>query len=256
MEKTAAIGYYYPVLEIKGLSKNFGKVSALSGVGFAVEKGTITGVLGPNGAGKSTLINILAGTLKPDEGDILYDGSSILRNRRRWRNGIGVVLEDLCLFEYLSIAEHLRLAGRLYGLGATEAEERKDSLLDFFDLEDVSATLLSEASQGMRKKTAIALSLLPSPEILILDEAFTGVDTVTAKYLRDLIKALSDRKITVLISSHILEAIEPLVDRCIVLDRGKILKDRRVSGDENLEEIYISALSSGAAAARELPWLF
>jgi ABC-2 type transport system ATP-binding protein len=242
------------MLEVKSLTKHFGNVAALDGVGFTLEAGSLTGILGPNGAGKSTLINILAGTVAPDEGDILFNGDSILKNRRQWRSRIGVVLEDLELFEYLTIGEHLRFCCTLYGLSPARASLRTEELLEFFDLAGLSGTILKEASQGMRKKTAVALALLHSPEILILDESFTGIDSVTAKNLKDLLGGLPAMGVTVLLSSHILYAIEPVISRCIIMREGTIVLDRVIGNGDNLESIYIESIFDGNPRSPRLNW--
>jgi ABC-2 type transport system ATP-binding protein len=248
-----------PFLELRQLAKSYGKRQAVRGISTRFSRGEIVGLLGPNGAGKSTTITMLAGLSKPSSGDILCEGRSIFSSLRQWRRKIGIVLEDLSLFEYLGVREHLILVGRLSGLSAADAEKRARELASFFQLTDASETIASEASHGTRKKLALALSLIHAPEVLLLDEALNGIDAVTARDAKDLLKRLARRGTTIVLSSHVLDAIEPLIDRCLIVEEGLMVRDEpieriRESG-KSLEETYVEAIRGAGGPAVELAWL-
>jgi ABC-2 type transport system ATP-binding protein len=245
-------------LSLKALSKNFRARCAVRGVSLDVERGQIVGLLGPNGAGKSTTINMLAGFLTPSSGDVLWEGRSIFSRMREWRRTIGVVLEDLCLFEYLTLREHLLLQGRLYGLSAGETAKRTDELLDFFRLKELAEVPAREASQGSRKKLAFGLGLIHSPDVLLLDEALNGIDAVVVKDVKELLRRMSRRGAAVVFSSHVLDAAQTLIDRCVIIDDGKIAGNAPLSeltaDGRSLEDVYVETVGSGRTAAG-LAWL-
>jgi ABC-2 type transport system ATP-binding protein len=248
-----------PFLSLHALSKNFRARSAVRGISLDVERGQIVGLLGPNGAGKSTTINMLAGFLAPSSGDILWEGRSILSRMRQWRRTIGVVLEDLCLFEYLTLREHFLLQGRLYGLSEAETAKRTDELLDFFRLKEFAEVAAREASQGSRKKLAFGLGLIHSPEVLLLDEAFNGIDAVAVKDLKELLRAMARRGATVVFSSHVLDAAQTLIDRCVIVNEGNIVVDAPLSGvtagGRSLEDAYVETVGGRARDSAVLSWL-
>ncbi len=245
-------------VELESLAKSYGRTEAVRGISLAVRSGEIVGLLGPNGAGKSTTISMLAGLLTPTSGDILLDGVSVLGRLPAWRRQVGVVLEDLALFEYLTVEEHLSLVGRLYGLSPAETARRAGELLEFFQLGPFAATVAREASQGTRKKLALALALIPSPRLLLLDEALNGIDAVVVRDIKGLLFRLAARGAVVVISSHVLDAVETLVSRSIIIADGLVARDDsiaavRASG-RTLEELYTATVRAGGQAAPELAW--
>jgi ABC-2 type transport system ATP-binding protein len=245
-------------LELKALAKSYGRTEAVRGISVAFRGGEIAGLLGPNGAGKSTTISMLAGLLSPSSGDILLDGASVLGRLPGWRRQVGVVLEELALFEYLTVEEHLALMGRLYGLSAAETGRRAGELLEFFQLGPFAATVAREASHGTRKKLAFALALLHSPRLLLLDEALNGIDAVVVRDIKLLLARLAGRGAIVLISSHVLDAVETLVDRSLIIAGGAIVRDDpigavRASG-RTLEELYTATVRPGGQPAPDLAW--
>ena len=248
-----------PGLQIRHLGTRYGRRGALRDVSLDLRRGEIVGLLGPNGAGKSTTIGMLSGFLTPTSGEILWEGRSIFADLAGWRRQIGVVLEDLALFDYLTVGEHLRLVGRLAGLGPGETGKRAAELLDFLQLQDHEETIAAEASHGTRKKLALALGLLHSPRVLLLDEATNGIDAVTVSRVKTLLRKLAERGVTILMSSHVLDALEAVVHRCVILDRGAVCLDRtleelRGSG-RSLEEVYTSTILGTARAESELSWV-
>jgi ABC-2 type transport system ATP-binding protein len=245
-------------LELRGLTKQYGRREAVKGISLVVARGQIVGLLGPNGAGKSTLIGMLTGLLAPSAGEILWEGRSIHERRVDWRRALGVVLEDLSLFDYLTIRENMRFVGRLYGLAAAEAERRAAELVAFLDLGDHAETPAAEASQGTRRKLAFALAVLHGPRILLLDESLNGVDALTASRIKGLLRRCAAGGVTVILSSHALDALESLVERCVIVHRGKAVLDESMSSvrasGRSLEQVYTSIIAAGEEAPA-LSWL-
>jgi ABC-2 type transport system ATP-binding protein len=178
---------------------------------------------------------------------------------QEWRRSIGAVLEELSLFEYLTVREHLVLTGRLAGLDAGETERRVEELLDFFDLADHAGTVASEASQGTRKKLAFALGLVHSPSLLLLDEAFNGIDAVTVSRVKGLLSRLAGRGVTVIMSSHILDSAQTVIQRCVIVDRGALILDASMESilraGRSLEQVYTEAISGASRPLPELSWV-
>lgn len=246
-------------MELRDLSKSYGKRPAVQSVSLRIPPGQIVGLLGPNGAGKSTTIAMLTGLLSPSAGQILWGGRSIFLQMPAWRKALGVVLEDLSLFEYLGVREHLHLMGRLSGMDRAETERRTGELLEFFDLGDHYDTLAVEASHGTRKKLAFALGLIHAPRVLLLDEALNGIDAVTVSRIRALLRRCAERGATIILSSHVLDSAQALIDRCVIIDKGRIVIDLpmeavRASG-KSLEEVYVETLRSPLRRAPQLAWM-
>jgi ABC-2 type transport system ATP-binding protein len=248
-----------PFIALESLSKSYGKREAVRGISLAVPRGQIVGLLGPNGAGKSTTIAMLTGLLTPSSGGILWEGSSIFTRMRQWRRALGVVLEDLSLFEYLSVREHLHLTARLAGLDEKDTHRRADELIEFFQLGGFEETLASEASQGTRKKLAFALGLVHAPRILLLDEALNGIDAVTVSRIKILLRRLAGLGVTIIMSSHVLDSVETIIDRAVIVDAGRAALDTpmdaiRAAG-RSLEQVYTETLLGVRAEAPVLSWL-
>ncbi|HTQ58349.1 MAG TPA: ABC transporter ATP-binding protein [Bryobacteraceae bacterium] len=167
------------MISCRNVTKRFGEARALDDVSFELPAG-IGAVLGPNGAGKSTLLKILAGLLAADSGDVRISGCDLFADPVTVRRSIGVLPEDMGLFDGLTVEEHLELCGPIYGLGKRETRERGDALLRVLGLEDGRYTYLDQCSHGMRKKTALAMALLHGPRVLLLDEPFEGIDPASA----------------------------------------------------------------------------
>ena len=247
-----------PYLELRDLAKSYGRREAVRGVSMAVGRGEIVGLLGPNGAGKSTTIGMLTGLLSPSAGDILWEGRSIFGRMPEWRRSIGAVLENLSLFEYLSVREHLDFIARLAGLDRTESERRAGDLLSFFDLVDHADTPAAEVSHGTRRKLAFALGLIHSPRLLLLDEALNGVDAVTVSRIKGLLKRLAAGGVTIILSSHVLDSAETLIDRCVIVDKGLIALDSPMEAvkesGRSLEQVYVATIAAQHGGAPELSW--
>jgi len=246
-------------LQLQHLSKSYGRCEAVRDLSFCVRRGEIVGLLGPNGAGKSTTIAMLTGFLTPTTGDVRWEGHSIFSELPKWRRQIGVVLEDLCLFEYLSIREHLALIGRLGGLSSRQTEQRTEELLAFFQLDEQAETIAAQASAGTRKKLAFAIALIHAPSVLLLDEATNGIDAVTVSRIKSLLKTLSSSGVAVIMSSHVLDAVESVVERCIIINKGEICLDASVAGIKSsgatLEQAYTATILGPDRTEPVLSWV-
>jgi ABC-2 type transport system ATP-binding protein len=193
------------MIEILSLTKRFGSFTAVDEVTLSIDTGTIFGFLGPNGSGKSTTVKMLTGLLQPTSGDALIDGLSIQHNSLEIKSRIGVLPEDLALFNSLTIWEHLKLSGPVYGLSQNETESRAEQLLNYLELWTERHTFVEQASFGMRKKCALVMALLHNPKVLFLDEPFEGIDPVSSRSMKDLLLLMSQRGVTIFLTSHILE---------------------------------------------------
>jgi ABC-2 type transport system ATP-binding protein len=175
-----------------------------------------------------------------------------------WKRNTGIVLEELALFEYLSIRDNIIFTAELYGFKKPEAEKRTEEILEFFNLKDKRDTLIIESSHGMRKKTAFALSLIHNPKILFLDEAFTGIDAVTIKRIKGLLYSLKKKGALVFISSHILDSIEPIIDKCIIINNGSVILNTEISEickqGKTLENVYTEIIAGKSVPGPVLSW--
>jgi ABC-2 type transport system ATP-binding protein len=230
------------MIEFSGLTKQFGEFVAVHDLNLHVPKGVIFGFLGPNGSGKSTTVKMLTGILQPSAGDAWIDGLSIRNASLAIKQKIGVLPEDLALFDSLTIWEHLKMCGPIYGLSAGETETRAEQLLNYLDLWSDRHTFVEQASFGMRKKCALAMALLHNPKVLFLDEPFEGIDPVTSRSIKDLLLHMSGKGITVFLTSHILEVVERLVHSFALVVHGELVckrtMDETVQSGQTLEDIY------------------
>lgn len=212
-----------PAVESFELVRQFGAFTAVDHINLQVRRGSFFGFLGPNGAGKSTTIKILTGLLAPTSGKIRVLGIDIAAEPLEVKRRIGVVPEDLNLFERLTGAEMLTFTGRMYGLQKTEIAERGRELLALMELEEAPRKLIVEYSHGMKKKLSLACALIHRPEILFLDEPFEGVDAIASRTLKDLLLKLTARGLTVFLTSHVLETVERLCTDIAIIAQGKLL---------------------------------
>jgi ABC-2 type transport system ATP-binding protein len=228
-----------PAVETVNLVRRFGEFVAVDRVNLRVGRGQFFGFLGPNGAGKSTTIKVLTGLLAPTAGEARVLGRDIAREPLEVKRRIGVVPEDLNLFERLTGAEMLTFTGRMYGLGRVETAERARELLELMELDDDPKKLVVEYSHGMKKKLSLACALIHRPEVLFLDEPFEGVDAVASRTLKDLLLRLTGRGLTVFLTSHVLEIVERLCTHIAIIAEGKLV----VSGtlDELRRGISVAA---------------
>ena len=205
------------------LVRRFGDFTAVDGVNLRVARGQFFGFLGPNGAGKSTTIKMLTGLLQPTAGIVRVLGRDLAAAPVEVKRRIGVVPEDLNLFERLTGAEMLTFTGRMYGLTREETRERGRELLALMELDGEPKKLVVEYSHGMKKKLSLACALIHRPEILFLDEPFEGVDALASRTLKDLLLKLTARGITVFLTSHVLEIVERLCTHIAIITAGRLV---------------------------------
>ena len=252
------------------LVRRFGEFVAVDHVSLRVGRGQFFGFLGPNGAGKSTTIKVLTGLLAPTSGEARVLGYDVAREPLEVKRRIGVVPEDLNLFERLTGAEMLTFTGRMYGLGREETAERARELLELMELDEDPKRLVVEYSHGMKKKLSLACALIHKPEVLFLDEPFEGVDAVASRTLKDLLQKLTGRGLTVFLTSHVLEIVERLCTHIAIIAEGKIVTAgaleelRRAVAEQSdggarplsLEDYFIRVVGGAHAAdADALSWL-
>ncbi|HEY4362449.1 MAG TPA: ABC transporter ATP-binding protein [Bryobacteraceae bacterium] len=216
------------MLEVRDLTKRYNRIPAVDSVSFRIAPGEILGYLGPNGAGKSTTVKVLIGLIEPTSGEILFRGRDVRQNWPGFLGSVGYVPEEPHLYPQLSGREYLQLVGRLRGLKRAVLEARMDAMLRLFALWEDRHTPLSSYSKGMRQKILLSAALLGNPEVLILDEPFSGLDVNTAIMLRTLIRALADQGKMILYSSHVLEVVEKICSSVIILRKGKVVAHDRV----------------------------
>jgi len=211
------------VLSTEGLAAGYGGEDIISNLSVTVEKGGIFTIIGPNGSGKSTTVKILTGLLEPTRGEILWDGIDVRQDFVAYKRRIGYVPEEAHLYPHLSGREYLQLAGRLRGIEHQRLSAKTDELLRLFGLFEDRYSPLSSYSKGMRQKVLLSAALLHDPEMLILDEPFSGLDVSTAMILRSLLKALTASGKMILFSSHVLEVVEKVCSQVLILRKGRVV---------------------------------
>jgi ABC-2 type transport system ATP-binding protein len=247
-------------IETKLLTRFFGDFCAVKQVNVQVARGTLYGFLGPNGAGKSTTIKMLTGILAPTSGDVSILGLNPWNSREaiEIKKQIGVVPENLALFDNLTAREYLTFVGRMYLLPRDTIRSRSEELLSVLRLEDVEKKLTLEYSHGMKKKLALAAALLPNPDLLFLDEPFEGVDAVTSRVIRDLLAGFVTRGSTVFVTSHVLEIVERICTHVGIIANGELVE--QTSLDElrqsnSLEQRFLETVGSNDDEKPNLHWL-
>ncbi|HSS19804.1 MAG TPA: ABC transporter ATP-binding protein [Pyrinomonadaceae bacterium] len=230
-------------IETKNLTRRFGSLVAVNSLELQIPKGTIFGFLGPNGAGKSTTVKMLTGLLTPTAGEAFISGLSILDSPLEVKKKIGVLPEDLALFDSVTIWEHLLMCGPIYGLTRKDTESRAEQLLRFLDLWSNRNVYVDQASSGMRKKCALAMALLHKPAVLFLDEPFEGIDPLSSRNIKDMLLHLAGRGITIFLTSHILEVVERLVESFAIIVNGEIVCSQTVAetqrSGQTVEDLFL-----------------
>ena len=232
-----------PVLELTGVTKRFGPFRALRGVDLAVNRGDSLALLGPNGAGKTTLLRILAGLARPTSGEVLLEGRPALQDPASLRRRLGHVSHHSMLHDALTTRENLQFAGRLHALEGLRS--RIDQVLRSLDLHERADEPVRQLSRGLTQRAAIARAILHDPEILLLDEPYTGLDRAAGAALTSLLASLRRRGRTVILVTHDLERALEASERLVVLHQGRVATDR-LTGGLSLGEL--DALVSGGTA--------
>jgi ABC-2 type transport system ATP-binding protein len=250
------------------LTRRFGNLVAVDGIDLQVTAGQFFGFLGPNGAGKSTTIKMLTGLLAPSAGRVELLGMDFATHPVEVKRLIGVVPEGMGLFERLTGCDYLRFVGRMYGLDQITTEQRAEELLEFMQLADRPKTMIVDYSHGMQKKLALAAAVIHGPRILFLDEPFEGVDALAAGALKALLGRMTERGVTIFLTSHVMEIVERLCSHIAIIHKGRLvaqgsLQELRagIPGDEGgkttLEQIFLSIVGQHGSESQldELSWL-
>jgi ABC-2 type transport system ATP-binding protein len=224
-----ASGVYSSMLEVRNLTKSYNNIPVVDRVSFVIRPGEILGYLGPNGAGKSTTVKMLTGLIEPTSGSIHFDGQDIRAGMKAFQRRLGYVPEEPHLYPHLSGREYLQLAGRIRGIPRRALEPKIDELLRLVGLWEDRLSALASYSKGMRQKVLLLAALLHDPQIMILDEPFSGLDVNAAMILRSLLRSLAERQKIILYSSHVLEVVEKVCDTVLILRRGQVVAHDRVA---------------------------
>ena len=258
-----------PAIVTEKLTRRFGNLSAVDAIDLTVAAGQFFGFLGPNGAGKSTTIKMLTGLLAPTSGRMELLGLDFSSHSIEVKRQVGVVPEGMGLFERLTGSEYLNFVGRMYGLDRTTTQQRATELLEFMQLTDRPKAMIADYSHGMQKKLALAAAVIHGPRILFLDEPFEGVDALAAGALKALLGRMTERGVTIFLTSHVLEIVERLCSHVGIIHKGRLvaqgsLEELRagIASEEGrqttLEEIFLSIVGQGGAdrpQMEELSWL-
>ena len=232
------------MLEVVALTKQYLRHPVVDAVSFVVAPGEILGYLGPNGSGKSTTVKMLVGLIQPSAGMALYRGRNIRLELKWFQSRLGYVPEEPHLYPYLSGREFLQLSGRLRGMPERALNEKIDAMLTLFSLYEQRHGAIASYSKGMKQKILITAALLHNPEVVIFDEPLSGLDVTTAMVFKSLVRALSARGKTILYSSHVLEVVEKLCTKVLILRQGKVAaydsvaELRRLMASPSLEDVF------------------
>ncbi len=252
-------------IESENLTRRFGELTAVDRLTMTVPRGVIFGFLGPNGAGKSTTINMLISMLPPTAGTARVGGFDIIKQPLEVKRRIGVVPEGLSLYERLSASEQIELVGRLHGLSHAEIQRRIPPLLEVLELTASADKMILDYSHGMRKKTALACALIHAPEILFLDEPFEGIDPISTRAIKEVLREMvAQRGTTVFFSTHVMELAEQFCDRVGIINKGQLvglgsldaLRQRAgLPDDAPLEDVFIRTVGAEVKSEELLAWL-
>lgn len=225
------------MLELKGITKKFTAIPAVNNVSFTVKPGEILGYLGPNGAGKTTTIKMLVGLLEPTDGDIYFQSKNIKDNLYEYKKKIGYVPEEPDVYPHLSAYDYLMMVGRLRYISEKILKEKIENLMKLFKLSLDMHSSISSYSKGMIQKVLLSSALLHNPDVLFLDEPLSGLDVETSLIVKDLVQRLSSEGKTIIYCSHILEVVEKICSRVVIIHEGKIVADDSVENLRNLMKL-------------------
>lgn len=233
-----------PIITIRNLNKAYGVKQVLKDVNLDIRKGEIIGYIGPNGAGKSTTVKIMLGLVGQYTGEIKINGQDILGSGVEYKKKIGYVPETADIYENLTAREYLTFIGELYGMTYNMANKKAEKLMELFGINDVYDARISSFSKGMKQKTLIISALINDPDILFLDEPLSGMDANSVMVFKEVLGELAQKGKTIFYSSHIMEVVEKLSDRIILINNGEIVADgsfEEIKGrsmEGSLEEIF------------------
>src|SRR5215470_14467462 len=248
------------MLELRHVCKSFSGISAVADVSFVARPGEVTGYLGPNGSGKSTTMKMITGLIEVTSGEIFFNGTPVQQDPIAYKSSFGYVPEEPYLYNHLTGLEYLTMVAQLRGLPSKASAERIDGFLRLFSLHDDRHLPISSYSKGMRQKILLSAALLHNPDLILLDEPFSGLDVASALVMRSLIQELAARGKVVLFSSHELEIVERVCSHVVILHRGKVVADdsiqrlRTLMALPTLEEIFsqLAVEQDTAAMSRQI----
>ncbi|QSQ12599.1 ABC transporter ATP-binding protein [Myxococcus landrumensis] len=238
------------MIRATNLHKRFGKVTAVEDVSFTAEDGMITGLLGPNGAGKTTTLRMLYTLVRPDGGSATVDGVDVVTRPEDVRRALGVLPDARGLYPRLTAREHARYYGELHGMSGAGLDKRVDELVDLLDMKDIADRRVEGFSQGERVKVALARALVHGPRNVLLDEPTNGLDVMSTRAVRTLLRRLRDEGRCVVFSSHVMQEVAALCERIVVVARGRVVADgtpdalRASTGKDSLEEAFVATIGS------------
>jgi len=233
-----------PLLDVSHLRKSFGSIVAVQDVSFAVDGGRLTGLLGPNGAGKTTTVSMIAGLTTPERGQVLLGGQPLKGDTDPVKRRIGLVPQDLALYEELTALDNLRFFGALYGLAGAPLQKAMTDALGLVGLSDRASDRVSTYSGGMKRRLNLAAGILHDPDILLLDEPTVGVDPQSRNAIFENLEELKRRGKALLYTTHYMEEVERLADRVVIIDHGRVIADDTLAGlrghdGRSLEAVFL-----------------
>lgn len=240
-----------PIIDLKGLKKAFGKKTVLDGIDLEVARGQILGYIGPNGAGKTTTVKILIGMLDGFLGSVNVCGFNVTTNPLEVKRRVGYVPETAAMYDALTPMEYLQFVGRLYGLEIDEVEKRAEEMLALFELSREKKKRMSTFSKGMRQKVLIIAGLIHDPELIIMDEPLSGLDANSAVMVKEVLAGLAREGKTIFYCSHVMDVVERICDRIVILAEGRIIADgsfealQAMSKAPSLESLFTRLTSEG-----------
>ncbi|HVG54730.1 MAG TPA: ATP-binding cassette domain-containing protein [Vicinamibacterales bacterium] len=246
------------MIRVTALAKRFGIVQAVDGVTFEARDGSITGLLGPNGAGKTTTLRMLYGVMKPNAGEIRVDDVDAVASPQEAQGRLGVLPDGFGLYPRLTAREHIQYFGALHGISGDQLRARTEELLRLLDMQKIADRRTGGFSHGERTKVAIARALVHSPRTVLLDEPTNGLDVMSTRAVRTIVRRLRDSGHCVLFSSHVMQEVSALCDSIVVIARGQVVARgtpdelRRQTGHDNLEDAFVAL--AGAELATEDTW--
>ncbi len=244
------------MIEITSLSKAFGKVQAVGGLTLTAGDGQITGLIGPNGAGKSTTFRVAFGLIRPDGGRVAVDGHDVVQDRIQAQRRIGALPDVRGLYPRLTAREHIRYFGNLHGLSGRALETRIDRLVELLEMDGFADRRARGFSRGQELKVALGRALVHEPANLILDEPTNGLDVVSTRAVRKLLRTMRDAGHCILLSSHLMAEVGALCDQLAIIERGRVIaagtpeRLRAWIGTDDLEEVFVQALAAAGAGGR------
>ena len=239
------------MIEARGLHKQFGSVVAVDDVSFTAADGVVTGLLGPNGAGKTTTLRMISTLIEPQRGSALIDGVDVARDPKEARRRIGVLPDARGLYPRLTAREHIEYAGALHGIAKSQLQQRAAELIQLLDMAGIADRRTDGFSHGERVKVALARALVHQPRNVLLDEPTNGLDVMSTRAVREMVRRLREQGKCVLFSSHVMQEVSALCDRVVIIARGRVLADgapeeiRARAGAASLEEAFVSIIGEG-----------